>query len=92
MRQNAILIGGPPCQVYSLVDRAQNQSKEGYVASADDRHVLYLEYIRILDRLRPAAFVMKNVKGMLSSSVDDGESRIFDKVLEDLRGEKRGGE
>lgn len=88
----AILIGGPPCQAYSLVGRARNQGKEGYVASADDRHFLYREYIRILDRLRPAAFVMENVKGMLSSSVDNGQSRIMDKVLEDLRGESRGGE
>lgn len=87
---NAILIGGPPCQAYSLVGRARNQGKEGYVPSEDKRHFLYREYIRILDRLRPAAFVMENVKGMLSSSVDDGESRIFDQVLEDLRGKERG--
>lgn len=89
---NTILIGGPPCQAYSLVGRARNQGKEGYVASKDPRHFLYREYIRILDRLRPAAFVMENVKGMLSSSVDNGESRIFDKVLEDLRGDHRNAE
>jgi DNA (cytosine-5)-methyltransferase 1 len=89
---NTVLIGGPPCQAYSLVGRARNQGKEGYVASKDARHFLYHEYIRILDRLRPAAFVMENVKGMLSSSVDNGESRIFDKVLEDLRGTGRDGE
>lgn len=88
---NTILIGGPPCQAYSLAGRARNQGKEGYVASEDPRHFLYREYIRILDRLRPAAFVMENVKGMLSSSVD-GESRIFDRVLEDLRGYRPGGE
>ena len=87
---NVILIGGPPCQAYSLVGRARNQGKEGYVASEDHRHFLYEEYIRILDRLRPAAFVMENVKGMLSSSVD-GENRIFDQVLKDLRGEERDG-
>jgi len=89
---NTVLIGGPPCQAYSLVGRARNQGKEGYIASKDARHFLYQEYIRILDRLRPAAFVMENVKGMLSSSVDNGESRIFDKVLEDLRGDHRDGE
>ena len=87
---NVVLIGGPPCQAYSLVGRARNQGKEGYVASEDHRHFLYEEYIRILDRLRPAAFVMENVKGMLSSSVD-GENRIFDQVLKDLRGEERDG-
>lgn len=85
-----VLIGGPPCQAYSLVGRARNQGKAGYVASEDGRHFLYEEYIRILDRLRPAAFVMENVKGMLSSSVD-GESRIIDKVLEDLGGDQRAG-
>ena len=83
-----ILIGGPPCQAYSLVGRSRNQGKAGYVASKDSRHFLYKEYIRILDRLQPAAFVMENVKGMLSSSID-GERRIFDQVLEDLRGDQR---
>lgn len=86
-----ILIGGPPCQAYSLVGRARNKGTEGYVASEDNRHFLYREYIRILDRLRPAAFVMENVKGLLSSSID-GESRIFDQVLDDLRGDRRDAE
>ena len=86
-----VLIGGPPCQAYSLVGRARNQGKEGYVAAEDGRHFLYREYIRILDRLRPAAFVMENVKGLLSSSVD-GESRIVDRVLGDLQGERPGAE
>lgn len=88
---NVILIGGPPCQAYSLVGRSRNSGKEGYVASKDEKHFLYQEYIRILDRLRPAAFVMENVKGMLSSSVD-GENRIFDQVLCDLRGDRADGE
>jgi DNA (cytosine-5)-methyltransferase 1 len=81
-RGNVILIGGPPCQAYSLVGRARNKGIVGYEASKDPRHFLYKEYIRILQTLMPAAFVMENVKGMLSSSVD-GE-RVFDKVLDDL--------
>lgn len=86
---NSILIGGPPCQAYSLVGRSRNQGKKDYVPSQDEKHFLYREYIRILDRLQPAAFVMENVKGMLSSSVD-GQNRIFDQVLRDLRGERPG--
>lgn len=82
---NVILIGGPPCQAYSIAGRSRNQSKVGYKPIEDKRHFLYREYIRILSRLRPAAFVMENVKGILSSSVD-GVSKIFDAVLEDLRG------
>jgi DNA (cytosine-5)-methyltransferase 1 len=81
-RGNVILIGGPPCQAYSLVGRARNRGTEGYEASKDHRHFLYKEYIRILQTLMPAAFVMENVKGLLSSSVD-GE-RVFDQVLDDL--------
>lgn len=81
---NTILIGGPPCQAYSLVGRARNQGKSGYVAEQDHRHRLYEEYVRILEKLRPAAFVMENVKGMLSSSLNG--SRIFERVLDDLRG------
>ncbi len=86
---STILIGGPPCQAYSLVGRSRNQGKKDYVPSEDEKHFLYREYIRILDRLQPAAFVMENVKGMLSSSVD-GHNRIFDQVLRDLRGERPG--
>lgn len=81
---DTILIGGPPCQAYSLAGRSRNKGKEGYIAEDDDRHYLYREYVRILDRLRPAAFVMENVKGMLSSKVDGGG--IFSRVLDDLEG------
>ncbi|MGL3211639.1 DNA cytosine methyltransferase [Bradyrhizobium sp. BR 1433] len=80
--RNVILIGGPPCQAYSLVGRARNKGTQGYEASKDHRHFLYREYIRILQRLMPVAFVMENVKGLLSSSVN-GE-RVFDQVLDDL--------
>ncbi|WP_062563261.1 DNA cytosine methyltransferase [Paracoccus aminovorans] len=79
---DTILIGGPPCQAYSLVGRARAKGKVGYVPEEDERHYLFREYIRVLDRLRPAAFVMENVKGMLSSTI---ESRlVFEMLMEDL--------
>lgn len=53
------------------------------MAEDDPRHLLYEKYIRILSDLRPAAFVMENVKGMLSSSLND--ELIFERVLSDLR-------
>ncbi|MEE2526497.1 DNA (cytosine-5-)-methyltransferase [Hyphobacterium sp. HN65] len=77
-----VVIGGPPCQAYSLVGRSRNLGKTSYVAEEDSRHFLYQEYVRILDRLSPAAFVMENVKGMLSSSI--AGRRIFAQVREDL--------
>ncbi|WP_244494187.1 MULTISPECIES: DNA cytosine methyltransferase [unclassified Ensifer] len=79
---DTVLIGGPPCQAYSLVGRARSRGKVGYVPEEDERHYLFREYIRVLDRLRPAAFVMENVKGILSSTV---ESRlVFEMLMEDL--------
>jgi DNA (cytosine-5)-methyltransferase 1 len=80
---DTIVIGGPPCQAYSLVGRARNSGSATYVAKDDSRHYLYQAYIDILNRLRPAAFIMENVKGMLSSSVDGVP--IFSKILGDLR-------
>ncbi len=79
-----VMIGGPPCQAYSLAGRARNKGIVNYVAGEDHRHFLYREYIRLLGRLRPAAFVMENVKGFLSSSIE-GE-RIFEQVVTDLTG------
>lgn len=79
----SVVIGGPPCQAYSLAGRVRNLGVEGYVPEEDRRHYLYEEYIGILELLRPDAFVMENVKGMLSSSV--AGARIFDRVLDDLR-------
>lgn len=77
-----VLIGGPPCQAYSLVGRSRNRGKAGYRAKDDHRHFLYREYLRIIQQYRPAVFVMENVKGILSSSVD-GE-RVFQTILDDL--------
>lgn len=77
-----ILIGGPPCQAYSLVGRARSKGKKDYVPEEDARHFLFREYIRVLDRLRPAIFVMENVKGILSSTVQSRQ--VFEMVMEDL--------
>ncbi|MCZ8186204.1 MAG: DNA cytosine methyltransferase [Beijerinckiaceae bacterium] len=80
-----ILIGGPPCQAYSLVGRARNAGNAEYEAKNDPRHFLYRAYIATLRRLKPAAFVMENVKGILSSTVDG--VAVFKRVLDDLKAE-----
>lgn len=81
-KQDWVLIGGPPCQAYSLVGRARNKGKADYKAEEDHRHFLYKEYLRIIQQYRPAVFVMENVKGILSSKVKD--QFIFHTILRDL--------
>jgi DNA (cytosine-5)-methyltransferase 1 len=77
-----VLIGGPPCQAYSLVGRSRNMGKAGYIAEKDHRHYLYQEYLRILSNAKPAIFVMENVKGILSAKLDG--KLIFPQILHDL--------
>ena len=79
---DTVLIGGPPCQAYSLVGRARSKGNKDYRPEDDERHFLFREYIRVLDQLRPAAFVMENVKGMLSSTVQS--RRVFEMLMDDL--------
>ncbi|TXI47152.1 DNA cytosine methyltransferase [Methylophilus sp.] len=74
------LIGGPPCQAYSLVGRSRMMSKPGF--ENDERHTLYLEYLRIIADHRPPIFVMENVKGLLSATIE-GRSAI-NRIVNDL--------
>jgi DNA (cytosine-5)-methyltransferase 1 len=80
---NAVLIGGPPCQAYSLVGRARNRGKEDYRPEEDHRHFLYKEYLQVIAEFRPAVFVMENVKGILTSTVEG--AGIFESIKSDLR-------
>lgn len=85
-----VLIGGPPCQAYSLVGRARNRGKKDYRPERDHRHFLYRHYLELIQQHRPSAFVMENVKGILSSRVSG--NGLFATILEDLRaaGDDRG--
>lgn len=77
--KNFVLIGGPPCQAYSLVGRSRNKG----ISATDHRVHLYKEYLRIIAKHHPAVFVMENVKGLLSSKVDG--KKIFELIKKDLR-------
>lgn len=75
-----VLIGGPPCQAYSLAGRARRTNDVSF--SSDAKHFLYQEYLRIIRVHRPAVFVMENVKGLLSSR-HSGVS-MFGRIIDDL--------
>jgi len=80
--KNWLLIGGPPCQAYSLVGRAVMKKIRKDDFEKDPRHLLYKEYLRIISVHRPAIFVMENVVGILSSKLKG--KLIFPKILQDL--------
>lgn len=80
--RNWLLIGGPPCQAYSVVGRSRRQ--ETILDEAKDERVgLYKQYLRIIAVHNPAVFVMENVKGLLSAKTK--ESPVFSRILEDLK-------
>lgn len=78
-----VLIGGPPCQAYSLAGRSRLRSKDPKKFEADAKHFLYTEYLRIIQEFAPAVFVMENVKGMLNSK--NAGKHIFERILADLK-------
>lgn len=51
------IVGGPPCQGYSTVGKRDIN---------DDRNYLYLQYCRIVEKVKPEFFVLENVKGLLT--------------------------
>ena len=78
-----ILIGGPPCQAYSIAGRSRNAGIKNYDPAQDPRQKLYVEYLQVIADHTPAVFVMENVKGLLSAKVEN--VRIFEKILADLQ-------
>lgn len=75
-----VLIGGPPCQAYSLAGRSRRANDKDF--HKDEKHFLYREYLRIIQVHRPTIFVMENVKGLLSSK--HSGSPMFEKIIADL--------
>jgi len=84
-RRDWVLIGGPPCQAYSLAGRSRLSKINKKLKRRDKRHYLYREYLRIIADHKPAIFVMENVKGLLSSTTGTKGDRIFEKICRDLR-------
>lgn len=75
-----LLIGGPPCQAYSLVGRSRRIHDPEF--ARDEKHFLYKQYLRIIARHQPHVFVMENVKGLLSAKVH--QEAIFGRIIADL--------
>jgi DNA (cytosine-5)-methyltransferase 1 len=81
-RKPWVLIGGPPCQAYSLAGRSRNKGIESYDPETDVKQTLYVEYLQIIADHKPAVFVMENVKGLLSATF--AAKRLFERIVDDL--------
>ena len=78
-----IVIGGPPCQAYSVNGRNRIRAQKDYSPENDERFFLYQEYLKVLDRADPDIFVMENVEGILTAKLADGQL-IFPKIKQEL--------
>lgn len=78
-----IVIGGPPCQAYSVNGRNRIRAQKDYSPENDERFFLYQEYLKVLDRADPDIFVMENVEGILTARLADGQL-IFPKIKDEL--------
>lgn len=67
-----VIIGGPPCQAYSLIGR----SRDACGMKNDERNYLYKLYIEFLKRYKPKFFIFENVLGILSAK----EGTIFEDI------------
>lgn len=69
-----LIIGGPPCQAYSIVGRARKDME------SDPRNHLYKHYVKFLEKYNPNMFVFENVPGILSAKNGEYLSKIFKAV------------
>ena len=76
-----LIIGGPPCQAYSVAGRVRDQNgmKEDY------RNYLFESYLKVVKRYRPKLFVFENVPGMLSAC-PGGEpvTKLISEAIKDI--------
>lgn len=73
-----VIIGGPPCQAYSIAGRIRdvNGMKNDY------RNYLFESYLKVVNRYKPKFFVFENVPGILSASPDG--TPIIERIKNDF--------
>ena len=69
-----LIIGGPPCQAYSIHGRATDKNS----MQNDYRNYLFESFLRIVNELKPKAFIFENVTGMLSAK--PGGTLVVDRI------------
>ena len=73
-----VIVGGPPCQSYSVAGRVSDKKK----MKDDYRNYLFEHYMKIVEKLQPKVFLLENVPGMLSAMPDG--TPIIDLIKRDI--------
>jgi DNA (cytosine-5)-methyltransferase 1 len=73
-----VLVGGPPCQSFSTVGRAQDPNS----MKDDPRNYLFQNYLNILEKYMPKVFVFENVSGLLSAKPNG--KLIFPQIIKEM--------
>jgi DNA (cytosine-5-)-methyltransferase len=71
-----LIIGGPPCQAYSLAGRAQDK----FSMKNDYRNYLFESFVEVVDRYKPKFFIFENVPGILSAK--PGDEYVIKRIFE----------
>ena len=66
-----VVIGGPPCQGFSLANKNRNKIKD------DPRNKLFYQFVKVINWYNPMSFVMENVKGLLSMQ----SGKVIDQIV-----------
>ena len=75
-QQLDVIIGGPPCQAYSMAGRIRDEN-----GMRDDyRNYLFESYLKVVRHYKPKVFVFENVPGILSAKPGDGSVKIIDLI------------
>ena len=74
-----IIIGGPPCQAYSIAGRAQSPTGMKF----DYRNYLFESFVKVVDYIRPKVFVFENVPGLLSAC--PGDKPVRERIYESFK-------
>jgi DNA (cytosine-5)-methyltransferase 1 len=74
-----LIVGGPPCQSFSSVGRAQDPNS----MRDDPRNYLFKSYLEILEKYLPKVFVFENVSGLLTAK--PGGNPIFPEIIQNMQ-------
>ncbi len=75
-----LIIGGPPCQAYSIAGRVRDENG----MRNDYRNYLFESYLEIVKQFNPRAFIFENVPGLLSAKPGDGSFLIVDRIHDEF--------